>query len=98
MAAAVEVSKADIVQYIVDDGDRDLSRVDVESVVTGLIEQISAALENGETVNLPPLGKFEARLQQARTARNPQTGENIRVPAKTAPKFKPAKALKERVA
>lgn len=99
MAAATQVSKADLIRYVTDDlEDRDVSHADVEAMVDVLLENISAALENGESVNLPPLGKFETREQAAREARNPQTGETVHVPAKNAPKFKPAKALKDRVA
>ena len=46
-------------------------------------------------VTLPSLGKFKVKKRAARTARNPQTGEEIKVPAKKVPAFSSTKSLKE---
>ena len=59
-------------------------------------EAIGRVLEQGEEINIAGLGKFKITERKARTARNPQTGESIEVPAKLVPTFKVGKALKER--
>ncbi|MBR0461378.1 MAG: HU family DNA-binding protein [Erysipelotrichaceae bacterium] len=62
-----------------------------------LVDEITKALKNGEKVDLPGLGKFVVKEKKARTGINPTTKEPIEIPASRAPKFKPAKALKEAV-
>lgn len=52
----------------------------------------------GAELTLPGIGKLKARAQAARTARNPQTGEEVTVPARTAVKLTVAKELKDAVA
>jgi len=54
-------------------------------------------LKSGEEVSIAGLGIFSAKVRNARTARNPRTGEAIEVPAMRVPKFRPAKALKDAV-
>jgi DNA-binding protein HU-beta len=56
---------------------------------------ISAALDNGERVQITGFGTFECRNRQARTGRNPRTGETIMIAASRAPAFRPGKALKD---
>ena len=60
-----------------------------------LFESIAEALASGDKVSLTGFGVFEVRERAARTARNPQTGEPIEVPASKAPAFKAGKGLKE---
>lgn len=71
------------------------SKKDVTKVVDALIETISIALQNGEKVQLVGFGNFEVRERSARKGRNPQTGEEIEIPATKIPAFKPGKSLKE---
>ena len=63
----------------------------------GLFEDILAAVVSGEAVKIPGFGQFKVRDRAARMARNPATGEQVKVPAKRVFKFLPAKALKEAV-
>lgn len=58
---------------------------------------ISMALADGEEVTIPQFGKFFPYPKPARTARNPKTGEKIKVKAKVIPKFRPSSALREKV-
>jgi DNA-binding protein HU-beta len=58
---------------------------------------IAAQLDNGERVQLTGFGTFETRQRKPRTGRNPQTNEEIHIPGRRYPTFKPGKALKERV-
>ena len=54
-------------------------------------------MSSGEEVSVAGFGIFEAKTRAARTARNPRTGESIKVPAMKTPKFRAAKALKDAV-
>jgi DNA-binding protein HU-beta len=73
----------------------ELSKKDVTNVVEAVFDAIAEALKNGEKVQLVGFGNFEVRERQARKGRNPQTGEEIEIPASKVPAFKPGKALKE---
>ncbi|MEC2307631.1 HU family DNA-binding protein [Bacillus atrophaeus] len=65
----------------------------VEAVFAVLVE----TLAKGESLKIPGVGTFEVRERAARKGRNPQTGEEIDIPATKAPAFKAAKALKDAV-
>ncbi|MBV8435820.1 MAG: HU family DNA-binding protein [Candidatus Eremiobacteraeota bacterium] len=75
----------------------ELSRKDAMALVDGLFEDIQDACISGEPVKVPGFGQFKVRDRAARMARNPATGEQVKVPAKRVFKFLPAKALKEAV-
>ena len=75
----------------------ELSKSDMSSALDALLDTITDALKAGERVALTGFGTFEVRDRAARTARNPQTGEEIQVPASKAPAFKAGKALKDAV-
>ena len=55
------------------------------------------SLKKGQEVSIAGLGIFSAKMREARTARNPRTGESIEVPAMRVPKFRAAKGLKDAV-
>jgi DNA-binding protein HU-beta len=69
----------------------------VASMVDAVFGAITGALQGREKVQIAGFGNFEARFVKERTARNPQTGAAVQVPAHHAPRFKPAKALKDTV-
>jgi DNA-binding protein HU-beta len=75
----------------------ELARKDAVALVDGLFEDIQEAVIAGEAVKIPGFGQFKVRDRAARIARNPATGEPVKVPAKRVFKFLPAKALKEAV-
>jgi DNA-binding protein HU-beta len=75
----------------------ELSRKDAVALIDGVFEDIEAAVVSGEPVKIPGFGQFKVRDRAARMARNPATGEQVKVPAKRVFKFLPAKALKEAV-
>lgn len=74
-----------------------LSKKDSEAALNCFINIVSEELENNEKVQLVGFGTFEVRERAARTGRNPQTKEEIQIPASKAPAFKAGKALKDRV-
>ncbi|MEN7436372.1 HU family DNA-binding protein [Bacillus velezensis] len=65
----------------------------VEAVFNVIVE----TLTKGESIKIPGIGTFEIRERAARKGRNPQSGEEIDIPATKAPAFKAAKALKDAV-
>lgn len=68
---------------------------DVERIVDTVFEEISAALEKGDRVELRGFGAFSVRERDARVGRNPRTGEKVKVQSKRLPFFKTGKALRE---
>ena len=74
-----------------------LSKVDAKKALDAFVEAVSESLVKGDKVALIGFGTFETRVRAARTGRNPQTNEEIKIPASTTPAFKAGKALKERV-
>ncbi|MBY0568188.1 MAG: HU family DNA-binding protein [Hyphomonadaceae bacterium] len=66
-----------------------------EEAVNAVFEALTAALKRGDDVRLPAFGVFDVKDTAARTARNPQTGEEVKVPAAKKARFKPGKALKD---
>lgn len=69
----------------------------VQAVIDSVIETVESTVKNGGTVTLVGFGTFSAKARNARTCRNPQTGEEIHVDAKTVPAFKAGKKFKELV-
>jgi DNA-binding protein HU-beta len=70
------------------------SKKTVQGVLDATIETVQNQVKNGEKVSLPGFGTFERRERSARTARNPQTGEEIQVKASKVPAFKAGAAFK----
>ncbi|MBR6033800.1 MAG: HU family DNA-binding protein [Clostridia bacterium] len=66
-----------------------------EESLNAFVEVVSTALKKGDKVGLVGFGTFEVRKRAARKGRNPQTKEEIKIPASKAPAFKAGKALKE---
>ena len=75
-----------------------ISRKDADAAITAMVDAITAALQEGEKVQLVGFGSFEVKKRNARIARNPQTQEQMEVPATIVPVFKPGKILKDAVA
>ena len=73
------------------------TKVQAEEIVNGMFDAIVNSMKAGNDVSIAGFGVFAVKAQAARTARNPRTGEAVQVPAKKAPKFKAAKALKDAV-
>ena len=74
-----------------------LSKRDSEKALNSFINIVTEELENKEKVQLVGFGTFETRKRAARTGRNPQTKEEIKIAASTVPAFKAGKALKDKV-
>jgi DNA-binding protein HU-beta len=75
----------------------ELTKQDSKKAVDALFETISNTLAKEEKIQLIGFGTFEIRERAERTGRNPQTGEEMTIPASKSPAFKPGKELKEAV-
>ena len=76
----------------------DVSKKDAEAVITATFAAITAALKEGDKVQLVGFGSFEVKPRAARMGRNPKTKEAIEIPASKVPVFKAGKALKDAIA
>ena len=74
-----------------------LSKADNERVLSAFVDAVTKELKKGGKVQLVGFGTFEVGKRAARTGRNPQTGEEIKIKASKTPKFKAGKALKDAV-
>ena len=72
----------------------DLRAEEVEQVVDIFFEEIAQRLAEGGRIELRGFGAFSTREREARTGRNPRTGEAVDVPAKRVPYFKPGKEMR----
>ncbi len=66
-----------------------------EEALNAFVDVVTDALKKGDKVQLVGFGSFEVIKRAARKGRNPQTKEEIKIPASKAPKFKAGKALKD---
>ena len=70
---------------------------EVERIVDVVFDEITAALERGDRVELRGFGAFSVRKREARTGRNPRTGATVKVSEKHVPFFKAGKELRARL-
>ena len=77
--------------------DTKLSQKAAAEIITATIETIQKTVSKGKKVTLVGFGTFEARKRAARKGRNPQTGKEIKIAAKTVPAFSAGKKFKELV-
>ena len=75
----------------------ELSKKDAAAAIDAVFEVIGDELQKKEKVQVIGFGTFQTSERAARTGRNPQTGESIKIAAATLPAFKAGKALKEKV-
>jgi nucleoid DNA-binding protein len=68
-----------------------------EMLVNTVFDSIEDALRSGDKVEIRGFGSFTVRERNGREARNPKSGEVVRIPSKKTPFFKTGKELKERV-
>ncbi len=73
------------------------TKKEAQEAVDCVLSSITAALKKKDTVTLIGFGTFKVDSRKARTGRNPQTGEEIKIKAKKVPKFVAGKALKDAV-
>ena len=75
----------------------DLPKAAAGRALDAVLETVTEALKEGDSVVLVGFGTFAVKDRAARTGRNPKTGKAIEIPAAKVPGFKPGKALKDAV-
>ena len=89
------VTKADIVDRV--SSATGLTKVETETVMNGIMNTITSALENNRRVELRGFGTFGVKKRDPRKARNPGTGETVYLPKRYVPTFKPSGLLRKNV-
>lgn len=89
------MNKAELIAAVAEKSE--LTKKDAEKAVNSIVSVITETLGAGERVQLVGFGTFEVRDRAERKGRNPQTREEIVIPASKAPAFKAGKALKDAV-
>ena len=90
------MNKTDLINQLAErlDGDKKAAQAAVE----GIIDLVQREVQKGRNVSISGFGVFEKRLRAARTARNPRTGEAVKVKKTTVPAFRPGKYFKDVIA
>ncbi len=89
------MNKAELIEVIAEKAN--LSKKDAEAALNATVEAVKGALKAGDKVQLVGFGTFAVKARAERTARNPRTGETIKVAAAKVPTFAAGKALKDAV-
>ncbi|PRY93771.1 integration host factor subunit beta [Hasllibacter halocynthiae] len=88
--------RSELIQRISEENPH-LYQRDVEKIVSTVFNEIIRAMARGDRVELRGFGAFSTKHRDARTGRNPRTGESVAVDAKAVPFFKAGKGLRERL-
>ena len=90
-----KMNKEELVQEIAKKAK--VTQKEAAEILNGFVETVQKSVSKGEKVTLVGFGTFEARKRAARTGRNPQTGKEIKIAAKTVPALTAGKKFKELV-
>ena len=88
--------RSELVQMLADENPG-LAVKEIDRIVSIFFDEISQRLAEGGRVELRGFGAFSTRARDARTGRNPRTGETVAVDAKRVPYFKPGKEMRQRL-
>jgi len=89
------MNKSELVAAIAETAE--ITKADASRALQALLDTITNSLSKGESVVLTGFGTFSVTERKARTGRNPSTGKELKIAAKTVAKFKPGKGLSEAV-
>ena len=89
------MNKAELIDSIASNSG--LSKADAKKALDGFITSTTDALKKGDRISLVGFGSFSVSKRSARTGRNPQTGKEIKIPAKNVVKFKAGSDLSSSV-
>lgn len=91
------MTKADLVEQVADAIGPGITKKDCALVVDGLLNAIKNALAQHEHIEIRGFGTFKVRERKSRMARNPRTGDPVKVPSRMVPVFKPSKEMRVQV-
>ncbi len=89
------MNKGELISKIAEDAE--ITKTQAGAALDSLVEAITKSLKKGDKVTLVGFGTFSVTKRAARTGRNPQTGEAIKIKAKKVAKFKAGKELSDRI-
>lgn len=89
------MTKAELIEKVAKDND--ISKALAEKVLNSVTDHVTKCLKKNDKITLTGFGTFSVSKRKARTGRNPQTGQEIKIKATRVPKFKAGKALKDTV-
>jgi len=89
------MNKGDLINKIAEDAG--ITKGQAEDALSAVLDGITSALKSDDSVTLVGFGTFSVSKRDARTGRNPQTGETIKIAAKNVAKFKPGKKLSDAI-
>ncbi len=95
MEKEISMNKEELVQEV--SKKAKVTQKEVAEILSIFVDVVEKTVSKGKKVTLVGFGTFEARKRAARTGRNPQTGKEIKIPAKTVPAFTAGKKFKELV-
>ena len=89
------MNKTELIEEIANAAD--LSKADAARALDAFVDAVTKSLKKKKPVVIVGFGSFDVVKRKARTGRNPQTGETLKIKASTAPKFKAGKSLRDAV-
>jgi len=89
------VNKTELIDAVA--ASADISKAAALRAIDGMTAAVTRALQEGDQITLVGFGSFQVKTREARTGRNPRTGETIQIKASKIPSFKAGKALKDAV-
>jgi len=89
------MTKADLIEKIAKEAK--VTKAAADKAIDSFVDGVTKALKKGDRVALIGFGTFSVSHRKARKGRNPQTGKEIKIPARKAPKFSAGAALKKAV-
>ena len=92
------MTKADLVESVYEAIGPGVTKKDCAAIIDAFLGAVKQALATGEHIEIRGFGTFKVRRRRPRLARNPRTGEPVRVPARAVPVFKPSRLFKDEVA
>lgn len=91
------MTKADLVEGVMEAIGPGVTKKDCALILEGFLNAAKRGLERGETIEIRGFGTLAVKKRKSRMARNPRTGQAVKVPARAVPVFKPSKHLRSQI-
>ena len=91
------MTKADLIEQVHEAIGPGVTKKDCAAVVNAFLNAVKGAVVEGRHIEIRGFGTFKVRQRRTRMARNPRTGEAVRVPERMVPVFKPSRLLRDEV-
>jgi integration host factor subunit beta len=92
------MTKADLIEQVHEAIGPGVTKRDCAAVVNAFLNAVKGAVVQGNRIEIRGFGTFKVRERRTRMARNPRTGDPVRVPKRKVPVFKPSRLLRDEVA